>query len=416
MKSHHQLAIFEAGISKPGEMDNLKKMIQPTIGIFTNIGHAHDENFHNPEQKITEKLKLFSDTKTLIYCQDNKEIHDQIRKSDMPDSMIFFTWGFNDNANLLIQEIKSTEVSTTITAAYYESTISINIPFTDSASIENAIHCWATLLFLGYSNEMIASKINRLTPIAMRLELKEGVNNCSLINDSYSSDLDSLSIALDFLNQQKQHAKKTVILSDILQSGKLKNILYTDVAELLKNKHIDRIIGIGRSISKYSSRFEMEKEFFTSTQDFLNKYSLSMFQNESILLKGARVFEFEKISNLLQQKTHETVLEINLNALVNNLNFYRSLLDKSTKIMVMVKAFSYGSGSFEISNILQFHDVDYLAVAYADEGIELRKAGISLPIMVMNPDAQSFEALLQNNLEPEIYNFRILALFYVLRI
>jgi len=234
------------------------------------------------------------------------------------------------------------------------------------------------------------------------------MNNCTLINDSYSNDIDSLSIALDFLNQQKQHRRKTVILSDILQSGRSESHLYNEVSELLNLKQIDRLIGIGKGISRQASLFHMEKEFYNTTEDFLDSYVLSSFANESILLKGARMYGFERITEALQQKTHETVLEIDLNALVHNLNYYRSKLDAGVKVMAMVKAFSYGSGSFEIANVLQFHQVDYLTVAYADEGVELRKAGIKLPIMVMNPDEESFDTLLKYQLEPEIYSFRVL--------
>ncbi len=286
--------------------------------------------------------------------------------------------------------------------------LSITIPFTDDASIENAIHSWATMLYLGYKNKVIAERMLNLQSIAMRMEMKEGINHCSIINDSYNSDIVSLNIAIDFLNQQNQHRKKTIILSDILQSGQNDNELYGEIGVLLKKKNIHKLIGIGPAISKQADKFELEKHFFPSTETFLRQYSFSAFQNESILLKGARVFEFEQISQALQQKAHETVLEINLNALIHNLDYYRKQLNPGTKIMAMVKAFSYGSGSFEIANILQYHRIDYLAVAYADEGVELRKSGISAPIMIMNPDEQSYDAIIKHNLEPEIYNFRSL--------
>jgi alanine racemase len=242
----------------------------------------------------------------------------------------------------------------------------------------------------------------------MRLEMKAGMNNCTLINDSYSNDIDSLAIALDFLNQQKQHRKKTVIFSDILQSGRSDSHLYREVSELLEMKQVNRLIGIGKGISRQAPLFKMEKEFFNTTDDFLDSFTINSFANETILLKGARIFGFERITESLQQKTHETILEIDLNALVSNLNYYRSKLDPGVKVMAMVKAFSYGSGSYEIANVLQFHQADYLTVAYADEGVELRKAGIKLPIMVMNPDEESFDAMLKYQLEPEIYSFRIL--------
>ena len=410
IKAEHELAIFEAGISEPDEMDKLQAIIQPTIGIFTNIGHAHDENFIRKEQKIAEKLKLFTEVKILIYCSDYLEIKEIILKSEMLRSIPSFSWSRKSTADLSIQLVEKNSKKTTITATYKNEQIAIEIPFTDEASIENAIHCWAVLLYLNYSNDVISQRMKLLHPIAMRLELKEGINNCSIINDSYSSDIDSLSIAIDFLNQQKQHKKKTIILSDILQSGRKDEDLYAKIADLLEQKDISRLIGVGKSISEQAPKFNIEKTFYDTTDEFLRNFIFSDFSNETILLKGARVFEFEKISQVLQQKAHETVLEINLNAIVHNLNYYRSKIKPETKLMAMVKAFSYGSGSFEIANALQFHHVDYLAVAYADEGVELRKAGITLPIMVMNPDEQSFDTILKFNLEPEIYSLRVYAL------
>lgn len=282
------------------------------------------------------------------------------------------------------------------------------IPYIDKASEENAIHCWATMLYMGYENDVIRERMVTLQPIAMRLELKEGINHCQVINDSYNSDINSLSIAIDFLKQQANQKKKTLVLSDIMQSGKNDEELYEEIADILHNKHIDRLIGIGPSIYRFRDKFALDKHFFFSTQEFLNKFSFTQFSNESILLKGARLFEFEQISKALQQKSHQTVLEINLNALVHNLNYHRARIKPITKIMAVVKAFSYGSGSYEIANTLQFHRIDYLSVAYADEGVELRKAGIIVPIMVMNPEEQSFDVMINHNLEPEIYNFRLL--------
>jgi len=410
MKAEHELAIFEAGISEPDEMDKLQAIIQPEIGVFTNIGHAHDENFIHHAQKIAEKLKLFTKVKMLIYCVDYLEIKELILKSEMLRNIPSFSWSRKTKAHLSIQHVEKNSKKTSISAIYKNEQISIEIPFTDEASIENAIHCWAVLLYLNYSNELISQRMRLLHPIAMRLELKEGINNCSIINDSYSSDINSLGIAIDFLNQQKQHNKKTIILSDILQSGREDKDLYREIADLLESKKVSRLIGIGNAISKQSDKFNIEKTFYATTDSFLRDFLFSNFSNETILLKGARIFEFEKISQVLQQKAHETVLEINLNAIVHNLNYYRSKLKPATSLMAMVKAFSYGSGSFEIANTLQFHHVDYLAVAYADEGVELRKAGITLPIMVMNPDEQSFDTILKFNLEPEIYSLRVYSL------
>jgi alanine racemase len=410
MDDSHDLAIFEAGISEPDEMDKLQPIIAPTIGIFTNLGHAHDENFINRYQKTGEKLKLFTRVEMLIYSPDNKELQEGILKSGILKNIRTFTWSRHEKSDLSIKSVVHANHGTTIAGLYHSRFMEITIPFTDEASVENAIHCWTTMLLLGYDPVVIAQRMKLLQPVAMRLEMKEGINNCTIINDSYNSDIDSLAIALDFLNQQKQHRKRTVILSDILQSGLSDTYLYQEISSLLDHKKIDRIIGIGKAISKQASAFRIEKVFFSSTAEFLSKFALSSFTNETILLKGARIFEFEQISELLQQKTHETVLEINLNALVHNLNYYRSLLKPGVKMMVMVKAFSYGSGSFEIANLLQFHHADYLTVAYADEGIELRKAGINLPIMVMNPDQESFDSMFKNNLEPEIYSFRTLKL------
>jgi len=408
IREDHELAIFEAGISEPDEMDHLQPIIQPTIGIFTNIGHAHDENFINRIQKAGEKFKLFTKVKTLVYCIDQKELQEGIIKTGLLKNIDTFTWSRKTSADLQITTVCRDGHTMQLTGLYQDAEISIAIPFTDEASIENAIHCWATMLLMGYNNTLISRRMRMLQPLAMRLEMKAGINNCTLINDSYSNDIDSLSIALDFLNQQKQHRKKTVILSDILQSGRSDSHLYGDVSELLNQRHIDRLIGIGNGISRHSTLFKMEKEFFSTTEEFLDSYSISAFANESILLKGARIFGFERITEALQQKTHETVLEIDLNALVYNLNYYRSNLDPGVKVMAMVKAFSYGSGSYEIANILQFHQVDYLTVAYADEGVELRKAGIKMPIMIMNPDEESFDAIIKYQLEPEIYSFRVL--------
>ena len=408
MNRQHELAIFEAGISRPDEMEHLQTMIQPTLGIFTNIGEAHSEGFIGLAQKIGEKLKLFTRVKTLIYNNDQKELLEVIIRSGILENIGTFTWGTEENSDLRILKKEVIEAKTTIHAVHQEKEISIEIPFADTASVENAIHCWAAMLSLGYDQQIIVKRMAALTPIAMRLEQKEGINNCTIINDAYNSDFNSLTIALDFMNQQNQHKEKVIILSDILQSGRNEVDLYSSVAELLKQKGISRIIGIGEAISRHAGLFEMEKDFFPTTRDFIAGFPMASFRNQTILLKGARIFEFERINRLLQQKVHETVFEINLSALIDNLNFFRSKLKPETKVMAMVKAFSYGSGSFEIANILQFHQVDYLAVAYVDEGVELRNAGIRLPIMVMNPEEYAFDLMLKYQLEPEIFSFRAL--------
>jgi alanine racemase len=410
MKSEHNLAIIESGISMPGEMIKLERIIRPTIGIFTNLGQAHDENFTDANQKAREKLDLFQNVDTLIYCKDYLVIQEELNQYPFESSPKFFSWSRKTGADLQIGRTEKKAGLTEIQGIYKHNFIRIAIPFTDAASIENAIHCWATMLHLGIENAEIAKWMELLAPVAMRLELKEGINDCSVINDSYNSDLQSISIALDFLQQQHQHPKKTLVLSDILQTGRPDNELYAEVAQLIKEKKVDRVIGIGKHISSQAEQFDKSSEFFDDTQAFLDAYQHDKFDNETILLKGARSFRFEAISTIIQHKSHQTVLEINLGAMIHNLNLIRSLLKPETKLMAMVKAFGYGSGSFEIANVLQFHHVDYLAVAYADEGIELRKAGISLPIMVISPEEKSFDTMIQYGLEPEIFSVRSLQL------
>lgn len=406
MNEQHELAIFEAGISEPDEMEHLQTIIKPTVGIFTNIGEAHSEKFISLAQKIGEKLKLFTRVDTLIYNSDQKELQQVIIRTGILENIKTFTWGKDENCNLKILHKKTLNNSTHITALFHEQELDIEIPFIDSASVENACHCWSVLLLFNFSQAFIQKEMKKLIPVAMRLEQKEGINNCTIINDAYNSDFNSLTIALDYIGQQKQHLEKVVVLSDILQSGRSDMDLYADVATLLKQKNISKLIGIGPGISRHADLFDLEKSFFPSTADFLSRFSMSSLRNQTVLLKGARVFEFERINRLLQQRAHETVFEINLNALVENLNYFRSKLNPDTKVMAMVKAFSYGSGSFEIANILQFHQVDYLAVAYVDEGVELRNAGISLPIMVMSPEEYTFDLMLKHHLEPEIFSFR----------
>lgn len=408
----YDLGIFEAGISRAGEMSTLKKVIEPTIGIFTNIGHAHDENFDDWDDKAEEKIKLFTSVEMLIYCKDYKSIHKTVQEHDIVKNIPTFTWSKSGRANLQIGKIQKQNNQSTIQAVYNNNFLSITIPFTDEASIENAIHCWATMLFLGVDNALISERMLLLSPVAMRLELNAGINNCTIINDTYNSDLGSLAIALDFIQQQKHHDKKTVILSDILQSGQNENDLYQEVAELLKEKNISHLIGIGEAISKHKFLFNQLKcDFYSDTSSFLKNFNANNFHSETILLKGAREFGFENISKIFQQKVHETVVEVNLNAIVHNLNYFRSKLKPETKIMAMVKALSYGSGSYEIAHILEFHRIGYLGVAYIDEGVELRKAGITTPIMIMNPQLQGYDSMIHYKLEPEIYNFRTLAAF-----
>ena len=412
-----QLALFEAGISQAGEMERLEKMVKPTIGIFSNIGESHNEGFLNIRHKINEKLLLFKNCDTLIYNKDYHELHDCIlqlaahSKNNLDKEIQLLEWSRKSEALLQITSVEKANGHSTIQASYNGNTIELCIPFIDEASIENCIHCWLTLLHLGVSQKEMNQRFEKLHPVAMRLELIKGINHCTLINDSYNSDVSSFSIALDFLIQQNQHDTKTVILSDILQSGR-DNELYDEVAELLKQKKIKRLIGIGETISRNKKIFRTNRSlhstFYKTTEEFLAAIDSSSFHQECILIKGARKFSFEKIAKRLQERIHQTVMEINLNALIHNYKAYQSLLRKETKIMAMVKAFSYGSGSYEVANKLQFEGVDYLAVAYTDEGILLRKNGITLPIMVMNADENSFDQIIEWKLEPEIYNFRTL--------
>ena len=417
MNAQHTLGIFEAGISQPDEMQQLAKIIAPTIGVFTNIGEAHGEGFLNIRQKINEKLKLFVKSDVLIYGADDLDLNEAVNlfKNNVRAGHPFeiFNWSKKDSATLQVIGVESINSQTTISAQWKEEAIIFTIPFTDTASIENAITCCCVLLYLGIEINAIAERMLQLKPVEMRLELKQGINNCSIINDSYNADINSLAIALDFLQQQQQHAKRTLILSDILQSGKTSGELYDDVAAILEQKNINRFIGIGPEISKQKNAFKnlAETVFFSSSAEFKQQFHSQHFHNETILLKGARVFEFEQISHLLEEKIHQTVLEINLNAIIHNLNTYQQQLNPGVKLMAMVKAFSYGSGSFEIANLLQYHKVDYLAVAYADEGVELRKAGITLPIMVMNAEEITYDVLVQYNLEPELFSFGILSSF-----
>ena len=415
MNQSHTLGIFEAGISQPGEMQKLQPVIDPGIGVFTYIGTAHSEGFENLQQKINEKLRLFINSKVIIYCADDESIQGSVVafKENVNNNVRLFGWSQQDPADLFINKIEKRTDGTAIFCRYATDEFNFIIPFTDHASIHNAITCCCVLLYLNISIAAIAAHIYQLRPVEMRLELKEGINNCSVINDSYSADLNSLSIALDFLSQQQQHNKRTVILSDVLQSGQAEDDLYNNIAAILSQKELHRFIGIGPQLSAHAGAFEKipNKTFFDSTEEFLRHFSSLHFNAETILLKGARVFRFEKIGHALEQKMHETVMEINLNALRNNLKQYNQLIGKNVKLMAMVKAFSYGSGSYEIASLLQHAGVDYLAVAYADEGVALRKAGIRLPIMVMNAEEAGFNNIIQYQLEPELYSFNILHAF-----
>jgi len=407
INSNHNLGIFEAGISKPNEMEQLAKIIQPSIGIFTNIGNAHNEGFRDINEKISEKLKLFKNAEVLIYCKDYTEIDNQIDSTQKT-----FTWSKNADADIKISNITVKQNNSEVSLIYDKQSQTFNIPFTDKGSIENCIHCITTAYYLGLSSIDINKIIQNLKSISMRLDIKAGINDCLIINDSYNSDLESFSIALDFLDSKKTKQSKTIILSDILQSGMTEQALYTSVSKSLKQGGISRFIGIGKNI--LTIRDILEKDFnniafFETTVDFIQQFDSNQFKNEAILLKGARPFHFEKISKLLSQKKHDTILEINLSAIAHNLKIYQSLLKANTKIMGMVKAFSYGSGSYEVAKVLQYNNISFLAVAYLDEGIALREANITTPIMVMNAQSYDFEWYQKYKLEPEIYDLEILS-------
>lgn len=406
----HNLGLFEAGISTVGEMERLEKIIQPSIGILTNIGSAHDEGFKDSTEKTKEKLLLFKNVSTLIY-QKNPTIDSIISHTKYLKNKEVFNWSFKDKtATVFISEKTSYKEDTILDINFKGSVFKITVAFLDQASIENAIHCLAVLLYLNYDFKTIQNRIKALYPVEMRLKVKNGINNTTIIDDSYSSDYQSLKIALDFLEHQKKHKNKTVILSDIFQSGLQLDELYKKVAALLASNNIDRIIGIGNTISKFTDNFK-NIVIYTSTADFIKDFENLTFENETILIKGARSLHFEDIVSFLEEKTHETVLEINLNAISQNLNYFKSKLNSATKLMVMVKAFAYGSGSFEIAKLLEHHKIDYLGVAFADEGIALRNAGIKMPIMVMNPENSSFSSMIAHHLEPEIYSLKGLNAF-----
>lgn len=400
----HNLGIFEAGISTVNEMQKLEAIIRPTIGLLTNIGSAHDEGFANIGEKIKQKLKLFAHSEVLI-CHKNKTIDAFLEKG-----VRTFTWSCkHDDADVFITK-KLVVDKTLMKVRRGLDEFEIKIPFQDDASVENAIQCMMVMLYFNYDAKTIEDRMSLLFPVEMRLKVKNGINNSTIIDDSYSSDYQSLKIALDFLENQKHYKKKTLILSDIYQSGLSNDELYSKVSELVISNKINRMIVVGETISGFRKKF-LNCTAFKSTKDFIDAFDSLSFGNETILIKGARDFRFEEIVSLLEEKTHETVLEINLNAISHNLNYYRSKLKPKTKLMVMVKAFGYGNGGFEIAKLLEHHKTDYLGVAFADEGIALKNAGIALPIMVLNPENTSFAAIIQHGLEPEIYSIKGLNAF-----
>jgi alanine racemase len=405
LNSNHNLGIFEAGISLPNEMNTLQEIIKPTLGVFTGLGAAHQEGFKTPEEKLLEKFKLFEHCSSLvIQGLERKQIPAHLSVHEL--TLI----SEHEDADIVIEKTVSSTAGSDIILKYKNKNYSIHIPFTDQASIINATTCFGVLVGMRLDPSDFINGFKELQSVALRLEIKTGINNSVLINDFYNSDKDSFIIALNHLHQQSHSNKKIVILSDIEQSGKINAILYKELADLIAQYKIDIVIGVGRQISEYRNFFKTGSFFFNSTNDFISEVNSlhQLFYNSTILLKGARSFGFEKISQVLQQKSHDTVLEINLNNLVENINYYKGLLSPNTKIMCMVKAMGYGSGSVEIAKTLQHLGAGYLAVAYADEGVDLRHANINLPIMVMSPEQDSFEDIINHQLEPEIYSLKIL--------
>ncbi|MDH6354759.1 alanine racemase [Dysgonomonas sp. PH5-45] len=406
-----QIGLFEAGISKPGEMEKLETVVYPAIGILTNVGDAHQENFETVKQKCLEKLELFINCDVIICEEDNKLVEECMEIACLSQKRLTWSRNTRGNSPLQIKSVKEKDSFTEITYLFLGLEFSVEFPFFGNASIENLSVAIATAFYLHSPSETVIEQVRTLEPIEMRLDARQGKNNTTIINDTYNSDYNSLKIAIDFLQQRSTiaNSKKTIILSDILESGVQSGSLYHRVFDLLKSQGIDKIIGIGKDISASKDIFEsLDARFFDSTDDFITSRLWTTFRDEVILLKGARRFGFEHISELLEMKSHETVLEVDLDAIVHNFNFYRSKLNPETKIICMVKADGYGSGDVEIAKTLQYHKCDYLAVAVADEGIHLRKEGIRLPIIVLNPEVNAFEDLYSYNLEPEVYNFRIL--------
>lgn len=407
-----EIGIIEAGISKRGEMEALQKIIQPTIGVLTSLGAAHQENFSSIEEKCKEKLLLFKDTQALVYQMDDAIAAKCIE--DFSYDRTLLGWSEkNKDAAFFVEKISKDTTTSTIEYCWQTATKGkFTLPFIDDASIQNCITCAAISLYLGMKPETLAERMPMLEPVAMRLEVKEGQHGCTLINDSYNSDINSLDIALDFMNRRPDQQKRarTLILSDILQSGQTEKQLYCDVAELVQKRGIKKFIGIGSALMRQQEVFDgvEERYFFENVADFINSKVFNSLADEVILLKGARSFGFDQLTELLVKKVHETVLEVNLNAVVDNLNWYRSFLKPETKLVCMIKADAYGAGAVEIAKTLEEHRVDYLAVAVADEGATLRRNGIKSNIMIMNPEMSSFKTLFDYELEPEIYSFRLL--------
>ena len=398
-----EIAIIEAGISQKGEMQHLQQMIQPTIGIFTHLGDAHGENFASREEKLAEKAQLFTSCQWVI-GQTGEAL--EYIKTRVPSTTSFLLWGEDPKADIHVKTMDIALGHREVQVTFGNKHFILDIPFPDIASYENCMNAVSILLLRQYSPDVITSRVQQLSAIGMRMELKDGINNCTLVNDYYNSDPSSFQLALNILATQDASKERVVILSDFMDTGKAGDDLYPSIAETLRQANISLFIGIGKHLSEHRHDFSANSRFYEDTEHFLRQEERDNFNNQIILIKGARAFQFEYIAGFLQKQSHSTILEVDLDAMVHNLNHFRSLTD--AHIAVMVKAFSYGSGSREIASLLQYHRVDYLMVAFADEGIELRAAGITIPIAVMNPEREAFDNMIMFNLEPEIYALDIL--------
>lgn len=410
LNENTQVALLEAGISEVGEMDALQDIIQPTIGVLTSLGAPHQENFRTMEEKCVEKLQLFKNARFVAYNTDDTIVSRCIRRCGYKAQAIGWSRE-NPDEQLYIKDVSVCDNSTHIIYIYKGKENRYCLPFIDEASIECSFACAVVALHLGIKPEQLSERMATLEPVAMRLEVKEGVRGCTLINDTYNSDINSLDIALDFMNRRPDHngRRRTLILSDIYQSGEAQGKLYSKVSELALNRGVQKFIGVGRGLKDNSTEIHIpECHFFDDVASFTASEVFRNLHDELILVKGSRTFGFDYIAELLEQKVHETILEVNLNALVDNFNYYRSLMKPETKLVCMVKADAYGAGAVEVSKTLQDHRVDYLAVAVADEGVTLRKNGITCNIIIMNPEMTAFKTMFDYDLEPEVYSFRLM--------
>lgn len=414
MQDEHELGIFEAGISRKGEMQLLEKIIRPTIGLITNLGAAHSEGFDGDADKLTEKLLLFQSVAVLVYCKDHRLVDEALQRSrEAFPNRALLSWGKSPEADIRLLNVKVENNTSVLEVDASGRFFTFSIPYVDAAALENAMHCFAAAVALGYPDQA-ALRMMQLPPLSMRLEMKEGRQGCTLINDSYNADLSGIFTALDFLGLQDPTRRRTVVLSDVSGLPDQDENAYDRLVDYLVSKQVRRVFGAGQQISAQAQRFasQLEAHFFPDTQTLIQHLAHVPFKDEVILIKGARDFHFEAISTMLESKMHQTRLEVNLPCIAHNLQEYRKLLPPDTRLMVMVKAFSYGAGSIEVARLLQFHHADYIAVAYVDEGVELRKAGIRLPIMVMNTEPQAFALLVENDLEPELYSLDIIRRFH----